>query len=138
MSYQTSTNQFQPNYLVHPGSILVDELDGIGMPQSELAKRTGLTNKTINAIVKGNAPISPDTAVSFETVLGRPAVYWLKLDAIFQVGKANKAKNAALESNLAFLEEINHKEMIREGWITKKKDKVSLLKELFSFFGIAS
>jgi HTH-type transcriptional regulator / antitoxin HigA len=43
------------------------------MSQAELARRTGLSAKHINLILKGTAPITPDTALKLERVLNIPA-----------------------------------------------------------------
>jgi len=54
--------QFTPDYVSHPGETLLEILEEFEMPQRELARRTGLTPKTINGITNGISPISPDTA----------------------------------------------------------------------------
>lgn len=39
---------FNPDYAIPPGETLIETLEYIGMPQAELAERTGLPIKTIN------------------------------------------------------------------------------------------
>lgn len=138
MSHKIAHSEFTPDYYVHPGDILEEELEVKGLKQTDLAKRTGLTNKTINAIIKGNAPISPDTAVILEAVLGKPAVYWLNLDAMYQVKKANETQYKSLQKNISLLDKIDLAGMVKQKWISKYQDKVEQLKEVLSFFGVAS
>lgn len=121
-----------------PGKILEDLLFSIGMPQAELAKRTGITARTINSIIKGTSSISPETAMNLEVVLGYSAKYWLKLETEYQLQKLNDAKNETLKKELPFLEKIHVKEMVKKGWILEKADLVEQLKELYSFFGVNS
>lgn len=133
-----SGGEFNPDYNIHPGDFLEEELESKGLKQSDLAKRTGLTNKTINTIIKGSASISPDTAVALETVLGKPAVYWLNLEAIYQVKKVNEAQEKLLLEDIYVLDIIDIKSMISKGWANKCDSKIEQLKELLSFFGVAS
>ncbi len=50
------------------------------MTQAELARRAGLTPKAISGIIKGREPITPDTALALERVLGTPASFWCNLE----------------------------------------------------------
>lgn len=75
----TTSNQYVPDYLVSPGEILAEYLEAYGMTQTELADRTGLTKKTINEIIRGKSPITPETALKLERSLGRPAHFWNNL-----------------------------------------------------------
>ena len=43
---------------VHPGRILINELEKLGMSQKELAVRTGVTEKHVSTIITGKK-ISP-------------------------------------------------------------------------------
>jgi len=63
------SNQYTPDYSVTPGEVFEKYLEAFGMPQIELAARTGLTKKIIN----GKAPITSETALKLERSLGRPA-----------------------------------------------------------------
>jgi len=76
----TNTNKFVPDYAVPPGETLLDTIEALGMSQAELAERTGRPKKTINEIIKGKAPITPETALQLERVLGVPARFWNNLE----------------------------------------------------------
>jgi len=138
MNNERSGKEFNPDYKVHPGVILEEELNAKALTQSDLAKRTGLTTKTINTIIKGGASISPDTAVIFETVLGKPAVYWLSLDANYQINRINKAQHESLQEDLQLLRKIDLKSIIRRKWISKYDDEVEQLLAVLAFFGVSS
>ena len=72
----------------HPGETVLEYLDFHDWPQRELARRTGLTPKTISEICNGKAPITPNTALALEKVLGRPAHFWLNLQMTFSEAMA--------------------------------------------------
>jgi len=122
----------------YPRTFVEDELLRLGMPQIELSKRTGISAKTINSIVKGTAPISPETALSFEMVLKKSASEWLKLEAEYQLKKVNILKDETLSKELSFLDEINVNDIVKAGWVSKASTKIEKLKNLYEFFGVSS
>ena len=56
-------HNYTPDYAVAPGEILEEILEVRGISKGELAKRCGLTPKTISLIVAGRAPVTPETAI---------------------------------------------------------------------------
>lgn len=61
---------FEPNPVPHPGETVLEYLDFYGWSQRDLARRTGLTPKTISEICNGKAPITPPTALDFAEMIG--------------------------------------------------------------------
>jgi addiction module HigA family antidote len=131
-------NNFIPDYLVTPGEVLSEYLEDAGMTQAELADRMGLAKKTINEIIKGKSPITPETALKLERTLGRPAQFWSSLERQYQDDKARIAERKRMESYLQWLDNIPVANMAKLGWIRKLKDKFEQLEEVLRFFGIAS
>jgi HTH-type transcriptional regulator / antitoxin HigA len=70
---------YEPREPIHPGESVLEHLEAQNWSQNELARRTGLTPKTISEICNGKTPISTATALAFEKVLQRPAHFWLNL-----------------------------------------------------------
>src|SRR5438477_6477429 len=64
---------------VHPGEIVSEYVEFHGWTQRDLARRTGLTPKTISEICNGKAPVMPATALALEKLLRRPTALWLNL-----------------------------------------------------------
>ena len=69
-------NRYSPTEILHPGVVLAEYLGFYAWSQRDLARRTGLTPKTISEICNGKAPVSPLTALALEKVLQRPAHLW--------------------------------------------------------------
>ena len=134
----TPKNQYQPDSLVTPGEVLEDYLDSLGMTQVELASRTGLAKKTINEIIKGKTPITPETSLKLERTLGRPAHFWNNLERQYQEDRVRLAEQQRLENHLDWLDKVPVKAMVKLGWLPKIKNKIELLEAVLSFFGIAS
>jgi len=134
----TSKNQYQPDYCVSPGEILLDALQERGWTQSDLAERTGRPIKTINEIAQGKTSITPDTALQLERVLNIPSKFWLNLESNYQTFIAKEKERKRLEKRTAWLEEIPVSGMVKEGWISKYGDPVTQVQAVLNFYGIAS
>ncbi|KAF0220465.1 MAG: plasmid maintenance system antidote [Geobacteraceae bacterium] len=134
----TMTNQFVPDYAVPPGESLLDTIEALGMSQAELAERTGRPKKTINEIIKGKAPITPETALQLERVLGVPARFWNNLENNYRETLARIAEQERLQAHVTWLDEIPVKALVKLGWIRPFKDKVQQLQEVLNYFGVAS
>lgn len=78
----------------HPGEMVLEYLDFQGWSQRDLARRTGITPKTISEICNGKAPITPPTALAFEKALQRPAHLWLNLQRQFDEAEARSRESA--------------------------------------------
>jgi addiction module HigA family antidote len=129
---------YEPDYTVLPGQTLQETIDALGIDQRELAVRTELSAKHVNQIIKGVAPITPDTAIRLERVTGVPARTWNNLEANYQEQRARLAEKERMESDLEWLGTIPTKELIQRGAIDDATDKVSLLQSVLAFFGVAS
>ena len=88
----TPTNQYEPDYAVPPGWVLRDYLETWGIPQAEFARQCGYSPKFISEIIAGVAPISPETALQFEQVLGLSATILLGIERNFRLQQAQAAE----------------------------------------------
>jgi addiction module HigA family antidote len=71
---------------VHPGEILAEEfLAPLGVTQYRLAKDTSVPARRINEIVKGERAISADTALRFARYFGTSDLFWLNLQARYDL-----------------------------------------------------
>ena len=63
-----------------PGEMLLEEfVKPLGITQSELAARLGISFPRLNEIVRGKRAITSDTALRLARVLGMSADFWLGL-----------------------------------------------------------
>lgn len=129
---------FEPDYAIAPGRTLQETLESLGMGQRELALRTGLSTKHINLLIKGKAPLTYDTANLLERVTGVPARMWNNLEMNYRQQVAKLEARRRLERDLAWLREIPTRELIERGKIQDHSNKVALLQDVLSFFGVAS
>ena len=88
--------RYQPETVSHPGDTVLDYLECNGWSQRDLARRTGLTPKTISEICNGKTPVTPPTALAFEKVFQRPAHLWLNLQRQYDEAEARRRVSAKL------------------------------------------
>lgn len=129
---------FEPDYVVEPGETLQELLVGKAMSQAELARRTGLSTKHVNQLVKGGASITADTAARLERALGVPMKIWLALQATHDAGAFRRAEAQDLEADVGWLKELPVAELIKRGLIAKRAQPVEQLREVLNFFGVAN
>jgi HTH-type transcriptional regulator / antitoxin HigA len=131
-------NQYLPDYVSPPGDTLAETLAAIGMSQAELSERTGRAKKTINEIIKGKAPITPNIALELESVLAVPAGFWNSRESQYREYLARKDEQERFERHLQWLDLFPVSEMVKFGWIKGFKDKLQQLREILRFFQISS
>ncbi len=132
-------NQFDPDYYVPPGYILLETLEETGMTQKEFASRIGMTPKTVNEIVKGDARILPETALRFEHVLGTPAHIWNNLESQYREALEREKERQKLDSLQEWMSRIPWKEMIKNKWLEDcKGDSMRQAQALLHYFAVAS
>lgn len=65
----STTNQFLPDYAIHPGEYLEEVLLSRDIAKNDFAARCGIATKTVSQIIHGHASFSPEVAIQFERVL---------------------------------------------------------------------
>ena len=129
---------FEPDFAVLPGDTLLETIESCSMSQAELALRAGLSAKTVNQIVQGKAPITPETAIRLERVTGVPAALWLGLESNFRAQLSRLEESVQLKGQLEWLASVPVRELLRRGSIEKGKDRVATLRAVLNFFGVSS
>ena len=129
---------YQPDYAIPPGETLRSTLGELGMTQSDLAARTGLSLKHINQIAQGIAPITHETSLLLEKVTGVSARTWNSLEAAYRDRLARSDDREALGADTTWLNELPISELRRRGRLRKGTDDATLLEDVCRFFGVAN
>ena len=82
---------------VHPGEVLKDELDEVGLTQSALAKHIGVLPKTINEICRGKRGISAEMAMKLSKALGGSPQFWLNLQNNWEISQLDESVFEGIE-----------------------------------------
>ena len=75
--------------LTPPGDTIQETIDIIGMSHAELAERMGWSIKKVNNLIKGNEPITQNTAILLEQVLGISVSFWMARENEYRMELAN-------------------------------------------------
>ena len=73
---------------VHPGEILRDELDALGLSATVLAKELDLPVSRIAAILHGRRGVTANTALRLARYFGTTPQVWLNLQETYELRRA--------------------------------------------------
>lgn len=82
---------------IHPGEILADELDFLGMNASELATHLGVPKNRIYGLLKGTRNITADTALRLGAFFGMGPRIWLNLQKSYELDVAMKNMDKSIQ-----------------------------------------
>ena len=78
---------------VHPGEILAEELETIGLSANALAKALGVPVNRITMILNGQRGVSADTALRLARYFGTTPQLWLNLQKMWELRRAEIEKS---------------------------------------------
>ncbi len=130
--------KIKKEFLSPPGDTIQETIDNLGMNQNELAERLGKNIKNVNQIIKGKEPITSDTAIALEKVLGVPADFWLERERQYRRELTEIMFDEYLEQCKEWIKDFPTSVMAKLGWIPKADDSIELIKVVLRYFSIAS
>lgn len=74
--------------------LLEEFLKPLGLTQTELAERLGVSYPRVNELVHGKRDMTPDTALRLERLLGVEAQFWLNLQLAWDLYHATHSTAA--------------------------------------------
>lgn len=132
-------NEFMPRLAIHPGRMLLMEIEARQMTQKEFAERIGLTAKNLSEIVNGKADISVDIAIAISAALGTSAQIWLNLQNQYDEILAQQRVETELKADLELLERFPYRELRKlETSLPNTEKKVERVTALRSFLCVSS
>ncbi|PKL33363.1 MAG: DNA-binding protein [Spirochaetae bacterium HGW-Spirochaetae-10] len=133
---------FQPDWLSPPGDTIADVIEERGWDQKALGRRLGYTSKHISQLINGKAPITDETAVRLENVLGSSARFWMNREANYRAALATIEETKQHRQWISWTEKMPVKELMKIGAIPKRRlvesSKSAIVKDLLQFFSVAS
>ncbi len=73
---------------VHPGEILAEELEELGLSSNAFAKALGVPTNRITAIINGQRGVTADTALRLARYFGTGPQVWLNLQKTYELRRA--------------------------------------------------
>jgi addiction module HigA family antidote len=71
----------------HPGDIIRDCLDELGVNVTEGAKALGMTRSALSRLINRKAGVSVEMALRLEKAIGRTAGFWLRLQLNYDLAQ---------------------------------------------------
>ncbi|MCF6268781.1 MAG: HigA family addiction module antitoxin [Melioribacteraceae bacterium] len=132
-------NNFISPIAIHPGESLLDVLESVGMQQTELSNRIGLHKKTINEIIKGKKPISPNTALKLSIVFGTSEKFWNTLQKNYDETAARLELEKELEKGKEIVPKYTvYPQLVKFKLVEKATTTRSKAENILQYFSVAS
>ena len=84
------------NRAVHPGVILKDELDELGVTPTEFARQIDVPPNRVSQIIAGKRAVTGDTALRLGHWFGTDPQFWINLQAQFELATADQEGGEAI------------------------------------------
>ena len=81
---------------IHPGEMLREDLDALGMSAAELARRIEVPVNRITQILNGRRAVTGDTALRLGRFFGTSGEFWLNLRKLYELRLAERENGAAI------------------------------------------
>lgn len=81
---------------VHPGAVLKDELEELGITPTEFARQIDVPANRVSQIIAGKRGITGDTALRFGHWFGTDPQFWLNLQAQWDLVQAERETGEAI------------------------------------------
>jgi antitoxin HigA-1 len=82
---------------IHPGEILLDELEEIGISSAELARILAVPPNRISQIIAGKRSVTADTALRLGRYFGTSPDFWLNLQKMYELDLAKEELGDSLD-----------------------------------------
>ncbi len=129
---------WSPDWAVHPGEHLAEYIENKGWSQAEFARLAGLTPKLVSTIINGTNPVSAETALKLEHVLGMKADIWTGLQADWDLHEARKARQQNADESRAFLAKFPVRELIARNVLQRGASTEAMCEGLLTLLGIGT
>lgn len=83
---------------IHPGEILADELEELGVTPTELARQINVPANRVSQIINGKRAITGDTALRLGHWFRTSADFWLNLQVAHDLRLAEQAAGEEIDS----------------------------------------
>jgi len=129
---------WSPDWAIHPGDHLEEHLEAREWSQAEFARISGLSKKLVSQIINGKNPVTPETAIKLERVLGMKAYIWAGLQTEWDLHQARRDPRQLSAEDRAWIKRQPLKELKSCGVIDSDSDEFDMLHDLTAFYRIGT
>lgn len=87
---------------IHPGEILVDELEFIGITASVLADKIDVPKNRMYQIINGQRSVTADTALRLAQFFGTSPDFWMNLQKSYELDVERQKVGKKIESIIPY------------------------------------
>ena len=82
---------------IHPGEILSDELQELGLSAKRLAENLSVPPNRLYQILAGKRSLTADTALRLSRYFGMSAAFWMNLQSAYELDLARQQNGEAID-----------------------------------------
>ena len=75
-------------YPAHPGGIIEDVLEDLGLSVTDAARVLGVSRVTLSKVINGRSAVSAEMAIRLSKAFGSTPDFWLRLQLNYDVAQA--------------------------------------------------
>jgi len=94
---------------IHPGEILAEELEYIGVNGAALAEHIGVPKNRMYGILKGQRSVTADTAIRLGAFFGMTPKFWLNLQKSYELDVALKQASKTVKNIQPYRAAVEHR-----------------------------
>ncbi|MBI3582025.1 MAG: HigA family addiction module antidote protein [Nitrospinae bacterium] len=83
---------------IHPGEVLADDLNALGMSAAELARHMNVPTNRVTEILNGQRAVTGDTALRLAHYFNTSAQFWLNLQGNYELRLAEQKAGKSIKS----------------------------------------
>lgn len=87
-----------PRTPIHPGEILAEELEGLGVSPTEFSRQIRVPANRVSQIINGKRAVTGDTALRLAHWFGTSPQFWMNLQALYLVRLAEQQAGAQIKN----------------------------------------
>lgn len=135
---ENNNQDFLPSIAILPGETIKEYIEALEMKQNELATRLDISIKHLSNIITGSAPITYETALKLEAVIGPSAEFWMNLENNYQLDKVRLEEQAKLKEDYEVLKKIPYNDLCKAGWLEPTRNRDDKVRNCREYFKVAS
>ncbi len=85
---------------VHPGLLVKDCLDDLGLTVAEAAAALHITRQQLHNIIAGRSSVTPEMAIRFEKAFGSTPDTWLRMQINYDLAQARQRSSEIVVERL--------------------------------------
>jgi addiction module HigA family antidote len=78
----------------HPGELIGDTLDELGVSVTKAAKVLGITRQQLHNLIAGRSGVTAEMAIRLEKALGSTADTWLRMQMNYDLAQVRERKRS--------------------------------------------